>query len=186
MAGSLNKVMLIGNLARDPEVRSFDNGGKICSFRLITNESWKDRDGNQQERTEGHNVVIHNERLVEVAERYLKKGSKVYLEGMIRTRKYQDKDGNDRYSTEIDLPRYNSVLTMLGGGGEEDRAFDSNEGSGNRGGGRSDNRDNDRGGNRGGYDNSRGNDRGNDRGSSNRGGNGGGRYDDEMDDDIPF
>jgi single-strand DNA-binding protein len=186
MAGSLNKVMLIGNLARDPEVRSFDNGGKICSFRLITNESWKDRDGNQQERVEGHNVVIHNERLVEVAERYLKKGSKVYLEGKITTRKYQDKDGNDRYSTEIDLPRYNSTLTMLGGGGEEDRAFDSNEGSGNRGGNRNDNRGNDRGndrgGNRGGYDN----DRGNDRGSSNRGGNGGGYRDEMEDDDIPF
>lgn len=191
MAGSLNQVSLIGNLARDPEVKSFDNGGKVCNLRLITNETWTDKDGNRQERAEGHNVVIHNERLIDVAERYLRKGHKVFIQGAMRTRKYQDKDGNDRYVTEVDVPRYNGVLTMLGGSGGEggdDSYYDSNSGGGSRSGGgdRGGNRGgNDRGGDRGGY--GRGNDdRGASRGGGNQGGGSRGGYQEDMDDDVPF
>ncbi|MFW5634807.1 MAG: single-stranded DNA-binding protein, partial [Erythrobacter sp.] len=122
MAGSLNKVMLIGNLGADPEVRTFQNGGKVCNLRVATSETWKDRNtGERQERTEWHSVSIFNEGLAGVAERYLKKGSKVYLEGQLQTRKWQDQNGNDRYSTEVVLRGPNSVMTMLdgapGGGG---------------------------------------------------------------------
>lgn len=117
MAGSLNKVMLIGNLGADPEVRSFANGGKVCNLRLATNERWKDRDGNPQERTEYHSVAIFTEGLVNVCERYLRKGSKVFVEGQLQTRKWQDQSGNDKYSTEVVLRGFTGTLTMLDGAG---------------------------------------------------------------------
>ena len=114
MAGSVNKVILIGNLGADPEIKSFQNGGKIANIRIATSEQWKDRmTGERKERTEWHNVVINGEGLVGVVERYLKKGSKVYIEGSLRTRKWQDRDGNDRYTTEIVA----NDMQMLGGRG---------------------------------------------------------------------
>ncbi|MFC4215285.1 single-stranded DNA-binding protein [Pseudophaeobacter arcticus] len=119
MAGSVNKVILIGNLGRDPEVRSFQNGGKVCNLRIATSENWKDRNtGERRERTEWHSVAIFNEGLVRVAEQYLRKGSKVYIEGQLQTRKWQDQSGNDRYSTEVVLQGFGSTLTMLDGRGE--------------------------------------------------------------------
>jgi single-strand DNA-binding protein len=122
MAGSVNKVILIGNLGADPEVRSFQNGGKVCNLRIATSESWKDRNtGEKQERTEWHSVAIFSEGLAGVAERFLRKGSKIYVEGQLRTRKWQGQDGADRYSTEVVLQGPGAVLTMLdgapGGGG---------------------------------------------------------------------
>ena len=122
MAGSVNKVILIGNLGRDPEVRSFQNGGKVCNLRIATSQTWKDRNtGERKERTEWHSVAIFSEPLARVAEQYLRKGSKVYIEGQLETRKWQDQSGQDRYSTEVVLRPYNSTLTMLdgrdGGGG---------------------------------------------------------------------
>jgi single-strand DNA-binding protein len=120
MAG-VNKVILVGNLGDDPEVRSLNNGGEVVNMRVATSENWKDRDGNRQERTEWHRVVIFNENLGRVAKSYLKKGSKVYLEGQIQTRKWQDQSGQDRYSTEIVLQRFRGELVLLdrreGGGG---------------------------------------------------------------------
>ena len=119
MAG-VNKVILVGNLGDDPEVRSLNNGGEVVNMRVATSETWKDRDGNRQERTEWHRVVIFNENLGRVAKSYLKKGSKVYLEGQIQTRKWQDQSGADRYSTEIVLQRFRGELVLLdsrGGGG---------------------------------------------------------------------
>ena len=164
MAG-VNKVILVGNLGADPEGRSLNNGGEVVNLRVATSESWKDKDGNRQERTEWHQVVIFNENLGKVAKSYLKKGSKVYLEGQIQTRKWTDKDNNDRYSTEIVLQRFRGELVLLdsreGGGG----------GGGNFGGG-------------GGYG---------DGGSS--GGGGSSRpqsrpqpaaFDTDLDDDVPF
>jgi len=123
MAGSVNKVILVGNLGADPEVKSFQNGGKVCNLRIATSESWKDRNtGEKKERTEWHSVAIFSEGLAGVAERYLRKGSKVYLEGSLRTRKWQDQSGNDRYTTEIVLQGPGAVMTMLdgapGGGGQ--------------------------------------------------------------------
>ena len=123
MAGSVNKVILVGNLGADPEVKSFQNGGKVCNLRIATSESWKDRmSGERKERTEWHNVAIFSEGLAGVAERFLRKGSKVYLEGQLRTRKWQDNSGNDRYTTEVVLQGPGAVLTMLdgapGGGGQ--------------------------------------------------------------------
>ncbi len=116
MAGSVNKVILIGNLGRDPEVRTFQNGGKVCNLRIATSENWKDKStGERREKTEWHSVAIFNEGLVRVAEQYLKKGSKVYIEGALQTRKWQDQSGNDRYSTEVVLQGFGSVLTMLDG-----------------------------------------------------------------------
>jgi len=127
MAGSVNKVILIGNLGRDPEVRNFPNGGKVCNLRIATSENWKDRNtGERKERTEWHSVAIFSEPLVRVAEQYLRKGSKVYIEGQLETRKWQDQSGADRYSTEVVLRPYTSTLTMLDGRGE---------GGGNSGGG---------------------------------------------------
>ena len=114
MAGSLNKVMLIGNLGADPEVRSFQNGGKVCNLRVATSETWKDKNsGERKEKTEWHTVAIFNEGLVTVAENYLRKGSKVFLEGQLQTRKWQDQSGNDRYSTEVVLQGFGGTLTML-------------------------------------------------------------------------
>jgi single-strand DNA-binding protein len=120
MAG-VNKVILVGNLGADPEARSLNNGGEVVNMRVATSESWKSKDGERQERTEWHNVVIFNENLGRVAKSYLRKGSKVYLEGQIQTRKWQGQDGNDRYTTEIVLQRFRGELVLLdsreGGGG---------------------------------------------------------------------
>lgn len=116
MGGSVNKVIIVGNLGADPESRSFSNGGKVVNLRIATSESWKDKNsGERKEKTEWHSVAIFNEGLAGVAERYLKKGSKVYLEGQLQTRKWQDQQGNDRYSTEVVLQGFNSVLVMLDG-----------------------------------------------------------------------
>ncbi|MBR0671338.1 single-stranded DNA-binding protein [Neoroseomonas soli] len=116
MAG-VNKVIILGRLGRDPEVRNFQNGGKVVNLRLATSERYKDREGNQQERTEWHSVAIFNDRLGEVAEKYLRKGSEVYIEGQLETRKWQDKDGQDRYTTEIVLRQYRGELQLIGGRG---------------------------------------------------------------------
>jgi len=127
MSGSINKVILIGNLGRDPESRSFSNGGKVVELRIATSESWKDKNsGERKEKTEWHTVKVFNEGLATIAEKYLRKGSKVYIEGALATRKWQDTSGADRYSTEITLQGFNSVLTMLdgasgGGGSSADR-----------------------------------------------------------------
>lgn len=119
MAGSVNKVILIGNLGRDPEVRSFPNGGKVCNLRIATSENWRDRaTGERKERTEWHSVAIFDENLAKVAEQYLRKGSTVYIEGQLETRKWQDQSGQDRYSTEVVLRPFRSTMTMLGGRGE--------------------------------------------------------------------
>ena len=115
MAGSVNKVIIIGNLGRDPEVRTFQNGGKVCNLRIATSENWKDRNtGERRERTEWHSVAIFNENLAGLAEQYLRKGSKVYIEGKLETRKWQDQSGQDRYSTEVVLRPYGGELTFLG------------------------------------------------------------------------
>ena len=114
MAGSVNKVILIGNLGRDPEVRSFQNGGKVCNLRIATSENWKDKNtGERREKTEWHSVAIFQEGLVRIAEQYLRKGSKVYIEGQLQTRKWQDQSGQDKYSTEVVLQGYGGTLTML-------------------------------------------------------------------------
>ena len=170
MAGSLNKVMLIGNLGADPEVRTFQNGGKVCNLRIATSENWKDKNtGERQERTEWHTVAIFSEGLIGVAERFLKKGSKVYLEGSLRTRKWQDQSGQDRYSTEVVLQGLGSVMTMLDGapGGGGGGGYDRGGSSGGSGGG-----------SRGGW--------GNDSGSGSSGGGSKGGFADDLDDDIPF
>ena len=112
---SVNKVILLGNLGRDPEIRSMQSGKKMASFSIATSKRWKDRNTQEQkENTSWHNIVVFNEGLVDVIEKYIKKGSKIYVEGELSTRKYQDKDGNDRYTTEVVLQGYNSTLTMLG------------------------------------------------------------------------
>ena len=167
MAGSVNKVILIGNLGQDPEVKSFQNGGRIANLRIATSENWKDKNtGERKERTEWHTVVLQSDGLVGVAERFLKKGSKIYIEGQLRTRKWQDASGNDRYSTEVSVGGNQGVLTML----------DSAPGGGQRSGG---------GGNEwgsgGGQQRSSG-------GGDFGGGGGGSRQDlaDDLDDDIPF
>ncbi len=178
MAGSVNKVILIGNLGADPEVRSFQSGGRVCNLRLACSESWKDRNtGEKQERTEWVSVAIFSEGLVNIAERYLKKGSKVYVEGSLRTRKWQDQQGNDRYTTEVVLQGYNGTLTMLdsanGGGG----------GGGSMGGGYGGGASGGSGGGSGGWNQGGG-------GSGPMGGGSGGSgpsggYDD-LDDEVPF
>ena len=178
MAGSVNKVILIGNLGRDPEVRSFQNGGKVVNLRIATSETWRDKaTGERKERTEWHSVAIFNEGIAKIAEQYLKKGSTVYIEGALETRKWQDQSGQDKYTTEIVLRPYNGNLTLLGGrdgggsgggggGGYDDRGGydDGGQGGGGYGGGSS----------------------GGGRGSSGGGSGGGigGRSD--MDDEIPF
>ncbi len=123
MAGSVNKVILVGNLGRDPEVRTFQNGGKVCNLRIATSENWKDKStGERRERTEWHSVAIFNENLGRVAEQYLRKGSKVYIEGQLETRKWQDQSGNDRYSTEVVLRQYRGELTLLDSRGDNQGA----------------------------------------------------------------
>jgi single-strand DNA-binding protein len=171
MAGSVNKVILIGNLGRDPEVRSFQNGGKVCNLRIATSETWKDRNtGERKERTEWHSVAIFQEGLVRIAEQYLKKGSKVYIEGQLQTRKWQDQSGQDRYSTEVVLQGYGGTLTMLdgpsGGGG--------GGGGGNYGGGG------------GGYDSGPSDDRYGGQSSGGGGGNSAPMPSRDLDDEIPF
>ena len=119
MAGSVNKVIIIGNLGRDPEVRTFQNGGKVCNLRVATSETWKDKStGERREKTEWHSVAIFNEPLGRIAEQYLRKGSSVYIEGQLETRKWQDQSGQDRYSTEVVVRPYSGALTLLGGRGE--------------------------------------------------------------------
>jgi single-strand DNA-binding protein len=137
MAG-VNKVILVGNLGADPESRSFANGGEVVNLRVATSETWKDRDGNRQEKTEWHTVAIFNENLGRVAKSYLKKGSKVYLEGQLQTRKWQDQSGNDKYSTEIVLQKFRGELVLLdaregGGGGNFGGGGGSSYGSGGGG-----------------------------------------------------
>jgi single-strand DNA-binding protein len=146
MAG-VNKVILVGNLGADPEARSLNNGGEVVNLRVATSETWKDKEGNRQERTEWHQVVIFNENLGRVAKSYLRKGSKVYLEGQIQTRKWTDNQGNDKYTTEVVLQRFRGELVLLdsrdGGGGGGGRDFGGGEdigggyssGSGSSGGG---------------------------------------------------
>ena len=183
MAGSVNKVILIGNLGADPEIKSFQNGGKIANIRIATSEQWKDRmTGERKERTEWHNVVINGEGLVGVVERYLKKGSKVYIEGSLRTRKWQDRDGNDKYTTEVVIAGIGGALTMLdgapsgGGGGSRGGGGEDSWGSG---GGSS-------GGSGGGWNQGGGS--GGSSGGGAGGSGGGGRppFDDDLDDDVPF
>ncbi len=134
MAGSVNKVILIGNLGADPEVRTFQNGGKVCNLRIATSENWKDKNtGERREKTEWHTVAIFQEGLVRIAEQYLKKGSKVYIEGKLQTRKWQDQSGQDRYSTEVVLNGFDGTLTMLdgrseGGGGGGGYSGGNNDG----------------------------------------------------------
>ena len=140
MAG-VNKVILVGNLGADPESRSFANGGEVVNLRVATSETWKDRDGNRQEKTEWHQVAIFNENLGRVAKSYLRKGSKVYIEGQIQTRKWQDQSGADRYSTEIVLQKFRGELVLLdareggGGGGGGSRGYDDAGSGGGFGGG---------------------------------------------------
>jgi len=180
MAGSLNKVMLIGNLGADPEVRNFQNGGKVCNLRIATSETWKDKNsGERQERTEWHTVAIFSEGLVSVAERFLRKGSKVYIEGQLQTRKWQDQSGNDRYSTEVVLRGFGGTLTMLDGpGGGQGGSQGASQGGGRQGGGGESNW-NQGGGGSGGAG-------GGGFGGSSGGASGGGSNYDDLDDDIPF
>jgi single-strand DNA-binding protein len=181
MAGSLNKVMLIGNLGADPEIRSFQNGGKVANLRIATSESWKDKaTGERKEKTEWHTVAIFSEGLVSVVERYLKKGSKVFVEGKLQTRKWQDAQGQDRYSTEIVIQGLGGTLTMLdgaAGGGAGGGGMGGGGGGGRSGGGYG-------GGAQGGGGSSGGWDQGGGSSGGSSGGGGGG-YDD-LDDDIPF
>jgi single-strand DNA-binding protein len=170
MAGSVNKVIIVGNLGADPEVKSFQNGGRICNLRIATSEDWKDKQtGEKKERTEWHSVTLQNDGLVGVAERFLKKGSKVYIEGQLRTRKWQDQSGNDRYTTEISVAGFDGKLVMLDppkGGGA------SGGSSGGWSGGAS-------GGSSGGSSSSGG-------GSGGGWNQGGGGFDSDLDDDVPF
>ena len=177
MAGSVNKVIIVGNLGADPEVKSFQNGGKVCNLRIATSENWKDKNtGEKQERTEWHSVAIFSEGLAGVAERFLRKGSKVYIEGQLRTRKWQDQSGNDRYSTEVVLQGPGSVLTMLDGapGGGQGGGGQRSGGGGDWGGG---------GGSGGGGGAPSG---GGQRSGGGNVGGGGGGFADDLDDDIPF
>lgn len=173
MAGSVNKVILVGNLGRDPEIRSMQSGEEIAQLSLATSETWKDKaSGERKERTEWHRVVIFNENLVKVAKSYLKKGSKVYIEGSLQTRKWTDKDGAEKYTTEVVLQRFRGELTMLdgregggGGGGSYGGGGDDYGSSGGPGGGSG-----------GGYGGGR----------SSGGGGGSAPRRDDMDDEIPF
>lgn len=142
MAGSVNKVILVGNLGRDPEIRSMQNGGKVANLSVATSDSWRDRtSGERQERTEWHRVVVFDDKLVEIIEKYLRKGAKIYLEGQLQTRKWTDQSGQEKYSTEVVLQRYRGELTMLdgrsGGGGESMPSDDRSAAPSMGGGGRS-------------------------------------------------
>jgi single-strand DNA-binding protein len=185
MAGSVNKVIIVGNLGRDPESRSFQNGGKVVNLRIATSEQWKDRNsGERKEKTEWHSVAIFNEGLANVAEKYLRKGSKVYIEGALQTRKWTDQAGVEKYSTEIVLQGFNSVLTML----------DGPPGQGGGGGGNVSSGRDDWGSSGGGDDFAGASaSRGGPSGGGSRGGFGGGSgsggssgFADDLDDDVPF
>ena len=159
MAGSINKVLLIGNLGADPEIRHTQDGNPVCNLRVATSETWRDRNtGDRRERTEWHRVVIFSEPLCKVAEQYLRKGSKVYLEGQLQTRKWQDQSGQDRYSTEVVLQRFNSNLTLLD---RRDSGGEQNYGSGSGEAGSSSS-------------------------GESAGGGGGSAKENDLDDDIPF
>ncbi|OYW33247.1 MAG: single-stranded DNA-binding protein [Rhizobiales bacterium 12-66-7] len=172
MAGSVNKVILIGNLGRDPEIKQMPSGSSLANLSIATSETWRDKaSGERKEKTEWHRVVVFNEGLVRICEQYLKKGAKVYLEGALETRKWQDKDGNDKYSTEVVLRNFNATLTMLDG---------RNEGGGAGAGG-----------DRGEYNQDRGQDRAPARGAGQKGKGGKGPAEDfsrggDFDDEIPF
>jgi single-strand DNA-binding protein len=173
MAGSVNKVILVGNLGKDPEIRSFQNGGKVANFSIATSESWKDKNtGEKREKTDWHNVAIFNEGLVRVAEQYLRKGSKVYIEGQLQTRKWTDQSGADKYTTEVVLQNYNGTLVMLDGRSDGGGSGGGSGGMRNTGGGGS----------------SWGNDGGGSSGGNFGGGSsqGGGAFDSDLDDDVPF
>lgn len=176
MAGSVNKVILVGNLGRDPEAKSLPSGGKLVNLNVATSETWRDKmSGERKDKTEWHRVVIFDENLARIAEQYLRKGSKVYLEGQLQTRKWQDQSGADKYSTEIVLQRFNSTMVLLdsrgeggaGGGGGDFGGSDDFGGGSSRGGG------NDFGGSRGAA-------------PAKKGIGGGGSFDDDLDDDVPF
>jgi single-strand DNA-binding protein len=174
MAGSVNKVILVGNLGRDPEVRMTQNNQKIVNLSVATSERWKDRQtGEMRDRTEWHRVVIMNENLADIAERYLRKGSSVYVEGQLQTRKWQDQSGQDRYSTEIVIGRFRGELTLLGGRGEGGGGFGGGGDFGDEGG----------------YGSPAPRSGGGGRSPSGQGaggGRGGSKIADELDDDIPF
>ncbi len=197
MAGSVNKVIIVGNLGRDPESKAFQNGGKVVNLRIATSESWKDKmSGERKEKTEWHSVAIFNEGLANVAEKYLRKGSKVYIEGALQTRKWQDQSGADKYSTEIVLQGFNSVLVMLdgpgggqggGGGGSRGGGDDWAGGGGGNdfGGGGGSGGSYGGGGGGGGYGGGGGGSRGGGGGGAPAGGARGG-FADDLDDDVPF
>ncbi len=181
MAGSLNKVMLIGNLGADPEIRSFQNGGRVANLRIATSENWKDKNtGERREKTEWHTVAIFSDGLVNVVERYLKKGSKVFIEGKLQTRKWQDQSGNDRYSTEVVIQGLGGTLTMLDGRGDGGGMGGGGGSGGGYGGGSQG------GGNQGGGWNQGGGGSGGGSGNGGQGSGGGGGGYDDLDDDIPF
>lgn len=172
MAGSVNKVIIVGNLGADPEVKSFQNGGRLANLRIATSEDWKDKaTGEKKERTEWHTVVLNSDGLVGVAERFLKKGSKVYIEGQLRTRKWQDASGNDRYTTEVSVGGFDGKLVMLdgakGGSGGGD-GWSGGQSGGSSGG------------------SSGGNNWGAGGGGGTSSGFGGGDFDNDLDDDVPF
>jgi single-strand DNA-binding protein len=182
VAGSVNKVILIGNLGKDPEARSMNNGGEVVSFSIATSENWNDKQsGERKEKTEWHNIVIFNENLGRIAKQYLRKGSSVYIEGALQTRKWTDQSGADKYTTEVVLQRFRGELTLLGGRGEGGGQGGGSSGSFNDGGSRGGSSwGNDSGGGAGGGG-----------GSSFGGGgsSGGGRsgpFDSDLDDDVPF
>jgi single-strand DNA-binding protein len=192
MAGSVNKVILVGNLGRDPEMRRLGSGDPVCNLRLATSESWKDKaTGERKEKTEWHSVVIYNDNLARVAEQYLRKGSKVYIEGQLQTRKWTDNSGVEKYTTEVVLQRFRGEMTILdgrGGGGGDFAGEDEGGGQISRGGDFGGGRGGDRGGDFGG-----GRAQGGERrpapassGNGNGGGGGGGRGGYDLDDDIPF
>ena len=166
MAGSVNKVILVGNLGRDPEVRRLNSGAPVVNLRIATSENWRDKStGERQERTEWHNVVIFNENLAKIAEQYLRKGSKVYVEGQLQTRKWQDQSGQDKYTTEVVLTRFRGELTLLDGRGDGAQSGESG----------------------GDFGRSSPMERGGGGGAPRRsGGGGGGSYAEELDDEIPF
>lgn len=173
MAGSVNKVILVGNLGADPEIRRLNSGDSVANLRIATSESWRDRQsGERKERTEWHSVVIFNENLAKVAEQYLKKGAKVYIEGALQTRKWQDQNGNDRYTTEIVLQKFRGELQMLdsrGEGGDQGRSYG--------GGGNNRNQMSDYSGGGGDFGSS---------GPSSSSSSGGGNFSRDLDDEIPF
>jgi len=183
MAGSVNKVIIIGNLGRDPEVRSFPSGGKVCNLRVATSENWRDKaSGERKERTEWHSVAIFDENLVKVAEQYLRKGSTVYLEGQLETRKWQDQSGADKYTTEVVLRPFRSTMTMLGGRGDAASQGGASQGGASQGGSHGD----ERGG--GGYDNYEGGSgrTGSSQAGSSQAGSSGRSGRSDLDDEIPF